>query len=210
MLIKICGITSPETAIVCLEAGADMIGLVYYPPSPRHVDAAQMHEILDAVQGYDGLKYNSRSVLVVVDQLPDAESVLRFTLLQPYGKVRHDVSIPQMRVVKDFGMFTRLLESPLPESPVSAEDYYVLEMSTGLLPGGNGAAWDWSAAKPFCERYPTLIAGGITPENVAEVIRQASPLGIDISSGVESAPGVKDKDKVKRLMENVRTASFPQ
>jgi len=213
MLVKICGITSPETAVACLEAGADMIGLVYYPQSSRHVEAAQMHKILDAVQEYNGLTCNSRSVLVVVDQLPDEEIVLRFTLLQPYGKVRHDVSIPQMRVVKDFGTFTHLLESPHLELPhlkssARSEDYHVLEMSTGLLPGGNGVAWDWSAAKPFCERYPTLIAGGITPENVAEVIRQASPLGIDVSSGVESVPGVKDKDKVQRLMENVHALTI--
>ena len=194
MLIKICGITSPETAIACLEAGAHLIGLVHYPPSPRHVDVAQMHNILDAVQ-----PYNARSVLVVVDQLPEEDVVSRFALLQSYGTVRHDVSIPQMHVVKDYDTFMRLLESP-----IKTEDYFVLEMSKGLLPGGNGAAWDWSLAKPFCERYPTFIAGGVTPENVADVIRLAAPLGIDVSSGVESAPGVKDIDKVKQLMENVR------
>ena len=74
------------------------------------------------------------------------------------------------------------------------------------MPGGNGAAWDWSLAKPFCELFPTLIAGGITPENVSEVIRQVSPCGIDISSGVESSPGVKDMDKVRQLIENVHRA----
>lgn len=71
------------------------------------------------------------------------------------------------------------------------------------MPGGNGAAWEWSVTKPFCERFPTFIAGGITPENVAEVVRLAHPYGIDVSSGVESAPGVKDIDKVRRLIENV-------
>ena len=74
------------------------------------------------------------------------------------------------------------------------------------MPGGNGIAWDWSIAWPFCERYPTLIAGGVTPENVAEVIRLANPDGIDVSSGVESSPGVKDIDKVKQLIENVHQA----
>jgi phosphoribosylanthranilate isomerase len=83
-------------------------------------------------------------------------------------------------------------------------------MSTGLLPGGNGAAWDWSMARPFCERFPTFIAGGITPENIADVIRFANPYGIDVSSGVESSPGVKDMDKVKRLIENVRTLEVRQ
>ena len=194
MFIKICGITSPETAIDCLEAGADLIGLVHYPPSPRHIDVAQMHNILDAVQ-----PYNARSVLVAVDQLPEEDVVSRFALLQSYGTVRHGVSIPQMHVVKDYDTFTRLLESP-----IRTEDYHVLEMSEGKLPGGNGAAWDWSLARPFCELYPTFIAGGVTPENVADVIRLANPLGIDVSSGVESTPGIKDLEKVKRLIENVR------
>jgi len=194
MLIKICGVTTPETATACLEAGADMIGLVYYPPSPRHVGVASMREILDALRPHNG-----RSVLVVVDQLPESEMVSQFTLLQSYGTVRHDVSISPMRVVKDIETFTRLLESP-----IRTEDYHVLEMSEGKLPGGNGAAWDWERARPFCERYPTLIAGGITPENVADVIRLANPYGIDVSSGVESAPGIKDMGKVKRLIENVR------
>ena len=76
------------------------------------------------------------------------------------------------------------------------------------MPGGNGAAWDWSLAKPFCELLPTLIAGGITPENVAEIIRQINPCGIDVSSGVESSPGVKDIDKVKRLTDAVHQATI--
>jgi phosphoribosylanthranilate isomerase len=75
------------------------------------------------------------------------------------------------------------------------------------LPGGNGAAWDWSAARPFCERYPTFIAGGVTPKNVVDVIQSANPFGIDVSSGVESSLGVKDMDKVKRLIEQVRSYS---
>ena len=201
MLIKICGITTPETAIACFEAGADMIGLVYYQPSPRHIAVAQMSEILDAVEPFKKNKH--QTALVVVDQLPDKDVVSRFDYIQPYGIMRSDIPIKRIHVVKDYETFTRLLEAPITSGTIHL---HALEMSEGRLPGGNGAAWDWSLARPFCERYPTLIAGGITPNNVAEVIRLANPAGIDVSSGVESAPGVKDISKVKRLIENVHQA----
>ena len=198
MLIKICGITTPETAIACIEAGAGMIGLVHYPPSPRHIGVGQMREILDAVEPY--LITGRDAVLVLVDQLPD-EIDWRFNYIQPYGEIRHDLPIKRISVVKDYSTFIHIQESPV--AAASELPLIALEMSQGLLPGGNGAAWNWSVARPFCERFTTIIAGGITPENVADVIRQANPYGIDVSSGVESAPGIKDMDKVKRLIENV-------
>ena len=235
--VKVCGITSPETAIACFEAGASMIGLVHYPQSPRHVDVAQMREILDAIEPF--LLHASRDVvLVVVDQLP-AEIDPRINYLQVYGNIspdalqRDDLPPCGILVIKDketiahlcntcaknpraagqtltsmfFGSTPKIegCSSKCSHSPPSPS-YYCLEISKGSMPGGNGAAWDWSLAKPFCERFPTLIAGGITPENVADVIRLAHPVGIDVSSGVESSPGVKDMDKVRQLTENVHKA----
>ena len=210
--VKICGITTLETAIACFEAGASMIGLVHYPPSPRYVDAAQMIKILDAVEPF--LSHASRDVaLVVVDQLPE-EIDSRITYLQAYGNIepdaldRDDLPPNVIPVIKDKETIDQLCGSCATKSckcshSSASPSYYCLEISQGTLPGGNGAAWDWSIAKPFCERLPTLIAGGITPENVADVIRLASPCGIDVSSGVESSPGVKDMDKVRQLIENV-------
>jgi phosphoribosylanthranilate isomerase len=233
-LVKVCGITSPETAVACFEAGAAMIGLVHYPPSPRHVDVAQIGEILDAVDPF--LLHAGRDVvLVVVDQLPE-EIDERINYLQVYGKIepdeqkRDDLPPIIIPVVKDDATITRLCNALSPKpcggdqtfeslyfgsarqlgecscKSQNSPTYFCLEISQGTLPGGNGAAWDWSMAKPFCARYPTFIAGGITPENVAEVIRLANPYGIDVSSGVESSPGDKDMDKVKRLIDNVHKA----
>ncbi|MCL2004942.1 MAG: AAA family ATPase [Planctomycetaceae bacterium] len=196
MLIKICGITTPETAIACCEAGADMIGLVHFPPSPRHLDASQIGEILDAVK-----PMKRHTVLVVVEQLPTEHVVSRFDYIQPYGKVQFDIPMKRIHVIKDEAAFAGRMNDHTAES---GQDLYALEMSSGVLPGGNGAAWDWSSARPFCERYRTLIAGGVTPENVAEVIRDANPFGIDVSSGVEASPGVKDIEKVRRLIANAQ------
>ena len=229
--VKICGITTPETAIACFEAGASMIGLVHFPPSPRHRDVAQIREILDAVEPF--LLHASRDVvLVAVDQLPE-EIDPRINYLQVYGNIspdelrRDDLPSNGIQVIKDTETIARLCGACASKSCTTgltfeslyfgsvpklesyscncqnSPSYYVLEISEGALPGGNGIAWDWSQAKPFCERFPTLIAGGITPENVAEVIRQAHPVGVDVSSGVESSPGVKDMDKVRLLIENV-------
>ena len=170
-----------------------MIGLVYYLPSPRHVGVAKMYEILNTVEPFQ--QSGRKTVLVVVDQLPDASIVSRFDFVQAYGIKPFGIpAVRQICVVKDNSTFFDAVEFPL----------YTLEITEGKLPGGNGIPWDWSVAKTFCERYPTLIAGGITTENVADVIRQAHPFGIDVSSGVESSPGVKDMDKVKRLIENAR------
>ena len=175
-----------------------MIGLVHFPPSPRHIDASQIGEILDAVE-----PIQKKTVLVVVDHLPDERIVSRFDYVQPYGKVQLDVSMKRIDVIKDETVFCEKMNVP---AISTKPELYALEMSSGVLPGGNGTAWDWSSARPFCERYRTLIAGGVTPENVADVIRNANPLGIDVSSGVESSPGIKDIERVKRLIANARMA----
>ena len=205
MLIKICGITSPETAIVCFEAGADMIGLVHYPPSPRHVDETKINEILDATTPFR--QKMGKAILVAVDQLPSENVTNRADGIQIYREIQADehkrYRFPSLiiRCVRDYATFSRFLETPVKHEH---DQQFLLELSEGILPGGNGASWEWSRAKPFCERYSTFLAGGITPENVIDAIRQAGPYGIDVSSGVESAPGIKDMKKVRRLIENVR------
>ena len=205
MLIKICGITSPDTAIACFESGADMIGLVHYPPSPRHLDETKIIEILDATAPFR--QKTGQMILVTVDQLPSENVTNIVDGIQIYREIRPDehkqYRLPNLMIrgVKDYATFARLLETP---AKCECGQQFLLELSAGILPGGNGASWDWSRAKPFCERYFTFLAGGITPENVIDAIRQANPHGIDVSSGVESAPGIKDTEKVRRLIENVR------
>ena len=202
MLIKICGITTPEIAIECFESGADMIGLVHYPASPRHVGSTIIMEILDAVEQY---RDNGRKVvLVVVDSLPE-ESVSRFDYVQCYGHIRQSIPCKMIPVISDRKAYDEMMSKP---GKVERDLLYTLEMSRGILPGGNGAAWDWSEAKPFCERYPTLIAGGITLGNVIGVIQSARPFGIDVSSGVESIRGIKDMKMVGRLIEIVHEYQY--
>jgi phosphoribosylanthranilate isomerase/indole-3-glycerol phosphate synthase/phosphoribosylanthranilate isomerase len=198
MYIKICGITTPEMAQRCFEMGADMIGLIFYPPSPRHVDVSKIREILDAAEPFRQHKH--QTVLVVVDSLPD-EIDSRIDFVQLHGSVSGNFSAKRIQVVKDRQTRDRLLNESATE--ISEDSLYLLEMSKGVLPGGNGAGWNWSKAREFCKRFPAFLAGGITPDNVLDVITQAEPYGIDVSSGVEFSPGVKDFNKVQQLIKNV-------
>ena len=194
-----------------------------------------MSEILDAVEPFL-LYAGRDAVLVAVDQLPEEideriNYLQVYGNIPPDELQREDIPACGIQVIKDDETIARLCDSCAKQSCATGQTfasmyfgstqkqvvessckcqhsplYYCLEMSEGTMPGGNGAAWDWSVAKPFCKRFPTFIAGGITPENVAEFIRLASPYGIDVSSGVESEPGVKDMEKVRRLIENVHKA----
>ena len=258
MIVKICGITSPETAVACFELGADMIGLVHFPPSQRHLDLPALADVTGTIAPLR--ESGKKIVLLIVDK--NAQKVMRildvcdhqFDFVQFYGEESEaellEKHVRVLRPVRDAATCVRLLalgerlqtsdfrheerlqvsgfrlqeepddaspearspkpgarpEARSPKPEACPEARYVVELAPGLYPGGNGLSWDWSNAAPFCRTFPTLLAGGITPNNVAEAIRLARPLGIDVSSGVESLPGVKDIDKVKRLIENTRNA----
>ncbi|MDR0611781.1 MAG: phosphoribosylanthranilate isomerase, partial [Planctomycetaceae bacterium] len=157
MYIKICGITTPEMARQCFEAGADMIGLIFYPPSPRHVDVLKIREILDAVEPFR--QHKRQTVLVVVDSLPD-EIDSRIDFVQLHGSVSGNFPAKRIQVIKDRQTRDRLLHESATE--ISEDSLYLLEMSKGVLPGGNGRGWNWSEAREFCKRFPAFLAGGIT------------------------------------------------
>ncbi|MDR0870917.1 MAG: phosphoribosylanthranilate isomerase [Planctomycetaceae bacterium] len=216
MFIKICGITVPEDAAAVLEAGADFIGVIHYPKSPRHLTAAAMLPVLHTAEPFR--KRGRKTVLVAADsttediiKLLDAVEC-KFDYVQihreltedEYGSIaarlneKHKIQI--IRVVRTLETVQRLFSS----SSFSSVPY-LLELSHGRLPGGNGKDWDWSAAKPFCQKFPTLLAGGITPDNVLEAVRQAEPFGIDLSSGVELSPGRKDIEKVRKVITMVKS-----
>jgi phosphoribosylanthranilate isomerase len=200
--VKICGITEAGVALECFGAGADMIGVVYFPPSPRHVETEQASRILNAVENF--IKNGRKAVLVVVDVLPE-EIDDRFDYVQIHGKMNADlidrIKCKMIRVVKEERELASLM---LSDEMILADQLFILEMSRGILPGGNGTKWNWSAARPFCKRFKTLIAGGVTPENVAEMIKEAAPFGVDVSTGVESAVGIKDLAKIKKLINNAK------
>ncbi len=200
--IKICGITRPGDALAAAEAGADAVGLVFYPQSPRYLAAERAVGIRDALPPF------VQTVALFVN--PDAAQVA-----QVIGRVRpgllqfHGDETPAF--CAQFGMpyikaarvrpGVDLLEYLRPFSGAAAWllDSHVEEY------GGVGESFDWSLAPQRRER-PLILSGGLKRGNVAEAIRRVHPWGVDVSSGVESAKGIKDAAKIAAFIEEVRNA----
>jgi len=200
--IKICGITRPGDALAAAEAGADAVGLVFYPQSPRYLAAERAVGIRDALPPF------VQTVALFVN--PDAAQVA-----QVIGRVRpgllqfHGDETPAF--CAQFGMpyikaarvrpGVDLLEYLRPFSSAAAWllDSHVEEY------GGVGESFDWSLAPQRRER-PLILSGGLERGNVAEAIRLVRPWGVDVSSGVESAKGIKDAAKIAAFIEEVRNA----
>ena len=200
--IKICGLTDVEQAVKCAELGANAIGLVFYPRSPRNVSEAQARDISAE------LPENVRTVGVFVDE--SFSNIMRKAEHCNLGAVQlHGHETPafvrQLRnedipVIK--GLFTT--RPPfLEDAPNFEASAFLAECGKGVLPGGNAMTWNWSDAKKFGEAYPLILAGGLSPENVAQAISETQPDAVDVSSGVEASPGQKNIAKAEAFIRAV-------
>ena len=205
--IKICGLTRANEAVSCAEAGADAIGLVFYPPSHRHLSTQQAREISLA------LPDQTARVGVFVDS-PVSDILKRFddcrlTAVQLHGQESPDVvgelCNRGIRVIKALFIHKHPLIREASRYPASA---FLVECGKGRLPGGNALTWNWGEVKTFGLSYPLILAGGLSPETISRAVFEAGPDGVDISSGVESSPGRKDIQKVRALIEAVSRCSI--
>jgi phosphoribosylanthranilate isomerase len=205
--VKICGITRPGDARAAAEAGADAIGLVFYPPSPRYLSVERALEIRDALPPF------VQTVALFVN--PDAALVAQVigrvkpALLQFHGEETprfcSEFGLPFIKACRVRAGVTQgvdLLEYLRPFARAAAWllDSHVEEY------GGVGERFDWSLVPAVRER-PLILSGGLEPGNVAEAIRRVRPWGVDVSSGVESAKGVKDAAKIAAFIAEVRNAN---
>ena len=201
--VKICGITRPEHARAAAGAGADAIGLVFYEPSPRYVTRARAWEVCAALPpliSVVGVFVNPepRDIETVVEDLP-------VDLLQFHGEEPRELCAGAGRpYVKAVRVRTR-------DDIVEAADRYcdaralLLDAHHDALWGGTGSRFDWNVVPDDVGR-PVVLAGGLTPENVAGAIRLVRPFAVDVSGGVESAPGEKDIQSMERFMKEVASA----
>ncbi len=194
MFVKICGITRLEDAEAAVEAGASAIGFVFWPKSRRFIDP-----------------YRARAIAARL--LPFVTPVGLF-VDQPREHVNAVASLVRLGVVQLHGdetaEFAASLAAPVIRA-LSIEKATAWPEGTTLLldahdpvqRGGTGRTIDWTAAAAIASRRRVLLAGGLTPENVAEAIARVRPFGIDVSSGVERAPGIKDHQRLRALFEAV-------
>jgi phosphoribosylanthranilate isomerase len=201
--VKICGITRIEDAYAAIRAGAQAIGLVFYRPSPRYIDPVAAAALIRALPPF------ITTVGLFVDAAPDevratlAQAPVQ--LLQFHGAETPDYcrqfGWPYMKAVR-MGPEVDLLQY--------ARDYHdakalLLDAYVEGLHGGSGVAFDWSRI-PAGLPVPVILSGGLTAENVAEAVRQVRPSAVDVSSGVESAKGVKDASRIAAFIAGVRNA----
>ncbi|MFP4533839.1 MAG: phosphoribosylanthranilate isomerase [Desulfobacterales bacterium] len=197
--IKICGITEPETAAEIAELGVQAIGLVFYPKSRRCVTPEQALEVRRVLPE----KIQTIGVFVnePADMILKTASQSGLTGVQLHGQEPPEVvsklKTQGLMVIK--ALYTKGSPS-IAEADQYAADAYLIECAQGKLPGGNAMAWNWQEAAGFGDNHPFILAGGLTPENVASAICDARPHVVDVSSGVEAAPGKKDMDKVRAFV----------
>jgi len=200
--VKICGLTSAEEAAACAESGADAIGCIFYPRSPRNLTESQASEICAALPPQIG------KVGVFVDETLSAirRKVERcgLTAVQLHG--RESPALVESLLDSDITVIKALFIAGAP-TLADASDYaasaFLVECGIGALPGGNARSWDWQQADAFARKYPLILAGGLSPDNISEALRMCRPAAVDVSSGVEKSPGKKDLQKVKRFLDAV-------
>lgn len=201
--VKICGITRAADARAAVTAGADLIGFVFYDGSPRHVSVAQAAAIARLVPPHvvrAGLFVNAPEADVA-----EALSACGLQLLQFHGEEPPEYcrQFPAM-TMKAFRVKDAETLRALPAYPTDA---WLLDAYVPGERGGTGRAFNWELAADAVKLgRPVFLAGGLTPENVAEAVRRARPFAVDVSSGVESTPGVKDEAKVRAFIAAAKAA----
>ena len=209
LTVKICGRSTRETLDAALQAGADMVGFVFFPPSPRHISLESA--------GVLGKQAKGRAVKVALTvdaddaTLANIVETLRPDILQLHGKetvarlrdIKQQFGLPVMKAIP---VATAADLAPLAGYAAVADRilFDARAPKDATRPGGLGAVFDWDLLKDLDLRLPFMVSGGLHAGNVAEAIRVTRAGGVDVSSGVERAPGVKDPDLIRDFIRAAR------
>jgi phosphoribosylanthranilate isomerase len=209
--VKICGLSTALTLDAALEAGADMIGFVFFSKSPRHIDWATARTLGRQARGH--AKIVALSVDADDDTLKRIVEALSPDLLQLHGsetpaRVKEIGELFVRPTMKAIGVATRE-DLAAAKAYEGVADILLIDAKPpkdAVLPGGNGRPFDWRLTQDFHAPVPWLLSGGLDPDNVAAAIALSGARGVDVSSGVESAPGVKDPAKIRAFVAVARRA----
>ncbi|MDR3581542.1 MAG: phosphoribosylanthranilate isomerase [Oryzomonas sp.] len=200
--VKICGITNLEDALTAVDAGADALGFVFHPKSPRHVFPEQAAAIIRHLPPF------VQAVGLFVDEPLDMVNATAdqcgLDLVQLHGveKPGYCDSV-RRRVVKTFRVKDITSLEPMRDYRVAA---FLLDAWSPAAHGGTGQTFNWEIAACAAQSNRIILAGGLTPGNVAEAVRKVRPYSVDVSSGVESGPGKKDSRKIVDFISNAKNA----
>ncbi len=210
-IIKICGVKSEDILEASVEAGADMVGFVHFPRSPRHVELDPLIELISMTRG------RIQSVVLLVN--PDNSKVAEIATLDPnwiqlhgpeaphrVDAIRTDAGIPILKAIgiggtedlAQIGDYETVCDRLLldAKAPKNSE-----------LPGGRGVAFDWDVLSGLDRSVSFMLSGGLTPDSVGDALKKVRPYGIDVSSGVERAPGIKDAALIADFISAARAAA---
>jgi phosphoribosylanthranilate isomerase len=224
--VKFCGVCSAEDAAAAARLGADAIGMVFHPPSPRNVSLESAEKIMAAIPAF--VTPVGLFVDAPLDDIAQICRRLRLTYLQLHG---HETPETAARIIDQTGAsLLKAVRVDRGTLPAELDGWhaairrlgldrlrgFVLETAAGPAPGGTGLANDWDAVRSFQEagafdRLPPIIAaGGLAPHNVADVVRMLRPFAVDVSSGVEAVRGQKSAEKMQAFVRAVRDADLTQ
>ena len=210
--VKICGINSAAAADAVLRAGADFGGLVFFAKSPRNLSLEQGSVLAERMRG------RLKLAALVVDDNDDALAAIAAQVKPDFFQLHGSESPERVAEVKE--KFGRKIIKAIPVR--TSEDAALAKAYAGVAdlilfdakapsgatrPGGHGRAFDWTVLDAVSRDMPFMLSGGLTPDNVQDAIRATRPQSVDVSSGVETAPGVKDTDLIRRFLQAVKTAN---
>jgi len=204
--IKICGIRTANDALAAMDASADMLGFNFYPKSPRYINVGKCRDIMSVMRKYAQITYVGVFVNASIAEVRATMETCALSLAQLHGDETYEMI--QSLNGKAFKAFRGVPENI---NGFAREDAPALLVDASVRGayGGTGVTADWKGAAELAKNYPILLAGGLTPENVAEAVRQVRPWGVDVASGVESSPGSKDASKMKAFVRAIRSATTP-
>jgi len=209
LLVKICGLSTRETLDIALDAGADMVGFVFFPPSPRHISLEVARDLGSRAKG------RAVKVALTVDAddatLENIVETLRPDILQLHGKettarlrdIKQKFGLPLMKALP---VETAADLAPLPGYTAVAERilFDARAPTDATRPGGLGAPFDWHVLENLNLALPYMVSGGLHADNVAEAVTVTRAGGVDVSSGVERTPGVKDPELIRAFIRAAR------